>query len=60
MSTGPKELASDDGIMLVADSITLASPLGLARLKGNMKKHKNQVNCLTGLLNSPFEHRLRG
>ena len=54
MSTGSSELASEDGIMLLADSIILASPLiGLAQLKNNLKKHKNQVFSVGGCSITP-------
>jgi hypothetical protein len=42
-STGSSELARDEGILLVADSFTLASLVGLAQLKNNQIQDKNQV-----------------
>ncbi len=44
MRSGSKELAREIGIPLEADSIPLASPVGFAHLKGNLKEYKNQVN----------------
>jgi hypothetical protein len=48
MRTGSSELASEDGVMLLADSITLASPVDLAHPKGNMIIAKNQVSASRG------------